>query len=63
MAKVNSPLLIWKDRAHNRWGNVEEWGGGGKVGYEKGSGELHAPNMLKHIQEGFPERRGVKHEV
>ena len=38
-------------------------GGGGKVGYEKGSGELHAPNMLKHTQEGFPERRGAKHEV
>ena len=31
--------------------------GGGKVGYETGSGELHVPNMLKHTQEGVPEKR------
>ena len=26
------------------------------VGYETGSGELHVPNMLKHTQEGTPEK-------
>ena len=49
-------------QSHQRGGALEkEGGGGGKVGYETESGELHVPSMLKHTQEGTPEKRLVKH--
>ena len=31
VAKINSPLLIGKDRAHNRWGTGEGGGGYGGI--------------------------------
>ena len=48
-------------QGHQQGGALEKEGGGGMVGYETESGELHVPSMLKHTQEGTPEKRLVKH--